>query len=86
MEDDSEEVVIEFNVVGRLKQDWNKGYETSSGILMAIDDVKALETAYYKANDIKDKDIDNSGYNEVYIKVKSIDDIKPVQDAIGNGV
>ena len=36
-----------------LKEDWSRGYETSRGMFMAIEDLKKIEADYIKANNIK---------------------------------
>jgi len=84
-ENGAEEVVIEekLNVVGVIKQDESKGYETYSGIIMDIDDLIALEKEYMKKNDIRDE---NKGkkqeYEQALVKVNDIDDVDAVIETI----
>ena len=85
MEEDSPDSTVvtqELKVSGILAEDWNKGYETSRGIIMDINDLKKLEKDYMKANKIKESDSDNKGYNDVTVKVNSIDDVEAVEEAI----
>ena len=70
----------QLTVVGKVKEDWNKGYETYGGFIMDIEDLIALEEEYIKANRIKvaDKNKERS-YSQAIIKVT---DIKYVEDVI----
>ena len=72
----------QLNVVGKVKEDWNKGYETYGGLIMDIEDLIALEEEYIKANKIRitDKNKERS-YNYAIIKVT---DIKYVEDVIAS--
>ncbi len=86
MEEDSPDSTVvtrEIKVAGRIKKDYNKGWETDQGIYMDIGDLKALESAYMKANKIKaDSSRNQSGYNQVRVYVHSIDDVDSVDAAI----
>jgi len=83
--DSGEEVVIEetINVVGIIKQDESKGYETYSGVIMDIEDLIALEKEYMKLNDIRDE---NRGkkreYEQAIVKVTDIDNVDAVIEEI----
>ncbi len=71
------------NVVGVIKQDESKGYETYSGVIMDIEDLIALEKEYMKKNDIKDE---NKGkkreYEQAIVKVVDIDHVDRVIETI----
>lgn len=86
MEEDSPDSTVITRVlhpVGRMKEDWDKGYETSRGILMDIDDVKELEEQYIKANKISvNKNEEKQGYNRATVLVKSMEDVDPVETQI----
>jgi len=85
MEEDSPEstrIEREIKVAGRIKEDWNKGYETSRGIIMDINDLKKLEADYIKVNKIKVNSKENKGYNQVTVKVRSMEDVDPVETQI----
>lgn len=86
MEEDSPESTRISRIlkpVGRIKEDWDKGYETSRGVLMDIDDLKELEKEYIKANKIKiNKSEEQQGYHEATVLVKSMDDVDPVETQI----
>lgn len=86
MEEDSPDSTVvtrEIKVAGRIKKDYNKGWETNQGIFMEIEDLKQLEAAYMKANKIKaDTSRGQQGYNEARIYVHTIDDVDTVDAAI----
>ena len=81
-EDDTKHITRDLKAVARIKEDWNKGYETSRGIIMDINDLKKLEEEYIKANKILVNKKENTGYNNVTVKVKSMDDVDPVETQI----
>ncbi|MBQ8604292.1 MAG: ABC transporter permease [Oscillospiraceae bacterium] len=83
--DNGEEVLIEdkINVVGIIKQDESKGYETYSGVIMDIEDLIALEQEYMKKADIRDE---NKGkkreYDQALVKVNDIENVDAVIETI----
>lgn len=81
---ENEKVAVEREIVAvaRLKEDWNKGYETSRGIIMDIEDLKRLEEEHMKANKIRTSDNQKKGYNRATVKVESLEDVDPVETAI----
>lgn len=87
MEEDSPESTVvsrEIKVAGRIKQDYNKGWETSEGVFMDINDIKQIEAAYKKANKIKTNQSGDKkeGYSEALVYVHTIDDVDAVDTAI----
>ena len=73
----------EIKVVGIIKEDASKGYETYSGVIMDMEDVIALEKAYKKAADIKDDDRGKKReYEQAIVKVNDIEDVEEVEQAI----
>ncbi len=83
-ENGEEEVLSEkINIVGVIKQDASKGYETYSGVIMDMEDVIALEKEYMKATGIRDT---NKGktreYEQAIVKVYDIDDVEEVEEYI----
>lgn len=86
MEEDSPEstrISRILHPVGRIKEDWDKGYETSRGIIMDIDDLKKLEEEYRKVNKIKvSKSDQQKGYDEATVLVESMEDVDPVETKI----
>lgn len=84
-EDSADSTVItrEVEVAGRVKKDYNKGWETDQGLFMEINDLKQLEAAYNKANKIKQETGRNKGYNQARVYVRSIEDVDAVDTAIG---
>lgn len=73
---------VEFNpvVVGTLKEDWSKGYETREGIFVNINDLKNLVAQYNKINNIKTTD--NKGYENLKVKVTDISKVAAVEEQI----
>ncbi len=70
-----------LKVVGRLKENYGRGYETSAGIVMNIDDLVELEKEYIKVNKIKVQGSRNKAksYKKAVVKV---DDIKNVEGVL----
>lgn len=69
-------------VTAVMKEDWQRGYETSRGMFMSITDLKKMEADYVKANNIKVDRNSESGYDETKIKVTDISQVDAVQTAI----
>lgn len=66
----------EIKVSGILKEDYGKGWETSSGLMMDIEDMRAL------LNDLKGTTGTKFEYSEIYVKAESINEVVAVEDAI----
>lgn len=84
-EDDPDTMVYsrEIEVVGRMKEDWNKGYETAYGVLMTIEDAQKLEEEYIKINKIKrTRDETENGYDNVIVKTFTMNDVDAVEQQI----
>ena len=71
-----------LTVSGRVKENFNLGYETSRGIIMNIQDLKRLEEEYKKLNKIKPDRNEKQGYEEAKVKVTDIKYIESVEKAI----
>ncbi|MEG1781980.1 MAG: ABC transporter permease [Oscillospiraceae bacterium] len=73
-----------IHVVGKLKQDTSKGYETLYGVIMDLNDVLALEKEYMKVNNIKDTSSKKKErvYQQAIVKVKEVKDVDAVDKAI----
>ena len=70
----------DVKVVGKIKQDTSKGYETMYGVIMDLNDVVALEKEYMKANNIKDT---NKGKERTYERaLVKVTDIKYVDGIV----
>lgn len=52
-EENGKVIEKQIKIVGKIKQDFAKGYETYGGIIMDLNDLVALEKEYIKANKIK---------------------------------
>ena len=72
----------EIKPIGRVKEDYDKGWVTSQGIIMDIEDVKWLEKEYNRVNKITTSSRDKKGYTNVTVKVETMEDVEPVQAAI----
>jgi len=71
-------------VTAKLKEDWQRGYETSRGMFMSVDDIKKIEEDYIKANKIKVNDEDDYGYDTVKVKAVDITHVDAIQTAIND--
>ncbi len=71
-------------VTAVMKEDWQRGYETSRGMFMSVEDIKKIEADYIKANKIKISEDAQTGYNQVKVKVKNITMVDQVQTAISD--
>lgn len=69
-------------VTAVIKEDWQRGYETSRGMFMSIADIKKMEADYIKANNIKVDKNNDYGYQETKVKVEDINYVDAVQTAI----
>lgn len=69
-------------VTAIMKEDWQRGYETSRGMFMSVTDIKKMESDYIKANKIKVDKTDDYGYDQVKVKVRDISMVDEVQTAI----
>lgn len=69
-------------VTATMKEDWQRGYETSRGMFMAVADIKKMEADYIKANKIKTDTSNDYGYDQVKVKVSDISKVDAVQTAI----
>ena len=81
-DEDKETKVYTYDLTyyGRMKEDYNKGYETSQGAYMDIDDLKQIRNDYYKANNMKLPE--DTGYQNAKVKVTDIGKVSEVQKAI----
>lgn len=71
-----------LEVKGVMVEDYQKGYVTSAGIVMDLNLLKRLEAEYMKANKIKDPTYGKTGYDNVTVKVDSIDNVTTVEKQI----
>jgi len=69
-------------VTAIMKEDWQRGYETSRGMFMSVADIKKMENDYIKANKIKVDKTDDYGYDQVKVKARDITMVEEVQTAI----
>ena len=86
---ENDEQIVDFeeelNIVGIIKEDASKGYETYSGIIMNLDDLIAIEQEYMKRNDIKDTAMGKGkkmAFDQAIIKVNDIEDVDGVVEYV----
>ena len=77
---DSKKITEKINPVGILKEDYNKGYETSDGIIMDLKELeKMLDNIGQKNNNVKkEKGI----YSSAIVKVNHIQNVAEVEKKI----
>ena len=80
-EEDSKVISHEIRVVGTIKQDWSKGWETDSGIFMDINDLKQLVEEYNDANDVRSSN-GQQGYTDVRVRVEDMELVAEVEEKI----
>ncbi|OZG68170.1 ABC transporter permease [Bifidobacterium eulemuris] len=68
---------VEYTPVGVLKEDYNKGYTTSSGIIMSLDDLKKLTAKIDPSSAEK-----STTYNQVLVKTADLSDVPEVEAQI----
>ena len=80
---EQEVLAKELNIVGIIKEDASKGYETYSGVIMDIEDVIALEKEYLKATDQRDNNKSKKReYEQAIVKVTDIEYVEDVEQQI----
>ena len=67
---------VELKVVGVMKEDQGKGYETSDGVMMDINALKAL------IQDLTGKTDTKFEYSSINVKAESLDAVADVEQAI----
>lgn len=68
----------ELKISGITKEDYGKGWETSEGVMMDIEDMRELLN---KLNGTQNTKFD---YSEIYVKAETIDDVVSVEEEIKN--
>lgn len=66
----------EIRVSGITKEDYGKGWETSEGVMMDIEDMREL------LNTLSDTKNTKFEYSEIYVKAATIDDVVEVEQSI----
>ncbi|MBQ5782426.1 MAG: ABC transporter permease [Oscillospiraceae bacterium] len=84
-EEGSKAIEKKLKVVGRVKEDYNKGWETSGGFIIPIEDLFELEDEYIKANKIRipAKERERK-YDSAIIICDEIDNVKDVLASLDN--
>lgn len=65
-----------INISGVLKEDYGKGWETSEGIMMSIDDIKSLISAVKGTPAVK------LNYSQVLVKAEDISQVSEIESSI----
>ncbi len=73
-------VIQKFKIVGILEEDYNKGSETSDGLIFNIEDLKRLTKKYNQINNLTNQEIE--GYNLATVKVDNINNVSAVEKEI----
>ena len=68
---------FEYTPVGVIKEDYNKGYATSSGIIMSLDDMRAMIAKIDPSAAKKE-----TSYNQVLVKTADLSDVPQVEEQI----
>lgn len=66
----------EVKVTGIVKEDYNKDYATSEGLIFFTTDLQALERMFYPTSNQKTE------YSEIYVKAKDISQVADIESAI----
>lgn len=72
----------ELRIVGVLKGDISKDYNTVSGVYMTNQDVESIAKMLEKKNPDKNKEKKEKGYTEVIVKAKEIKNVKDIETKI----
>ena len=79
---DGKTVEKTIKVVGRIKENYNIGYETYGGFIMDMSDLIELEKEYIKANKIR---VNNKNKEREYSQaIVKVTDVKKVEDVIAS--
>ena len=74
----------ELRIVGVMKEDYGRGYETSEGIIMDIGVMQELSREIAQARGELVKKGESAKYDNVMVKVSDISQVAPVQEEIQN--
>lgn len=74
--DDDTKKYQEIKVTGVVKEDYNKDYCTSEGLIFFTTDLQALEKMFYPSSSQK------AEYSEIYVKANSISDVADIESDI----
>lgn len=78
-QENSVQISKELHVDGKLQEDWNKGMETSDGLIMDINLMKDLINEYNKKQGNKTTDI---SYSEIVVIVDEVSNVETVEKEI----
>ncbi len=76
VENDNESFSSSYKVVGVLREDYSKGYETSEGVVMTLADLQNLQSKIQKSGNKK------QSYGSVLVKTSQLGDVAPVEKEI----
>lgn len=78
--DDGKKLTYELTADGRLKEDYSKGGETSMGLILRLEDLQKILAEQQQLAGKKPER--NQGFENAIVKVKSIQDVAPVEQKI----
>ncbi len=73
---------VKLNVLGVMKEDYSKQPQPSDSIFMDIDFAKQLQKKYNKLNKVKNDTLKEDGYQQVFVKAASVDEVESVEQQI----
>ncbi len=76
-EDPDKKYEQEIKITGVVKEDYNKDYATSEGLIFTVADLQALQRLVYPTSTKKDLT-----YNEIYIKTTDISEVENVESEV----
>lgn len=79
VENSNDKIIESFDTVGVIKEDYSKGYETSSGLML---DIKELRKIIEKANRISSKKIKDFTYSSVIVKAENLAMVGEIEEKI----
>lgn len=73
-------ITKKIKIVGVLKQDYSKGYETAEGLILNVKDLQKLEDEYNRLNNIVSRE--SQSYSNGQVKVSDIKKVAEVEKQI----
>lgn len=77
-DDYDKKIEQEIKITGVVKEDYNKDYATSEGLIFFVSDLQALQKMVFPTNNNNNK----LTYNEIYVKTTDITKVEAVEEEI----
>lgn len=77
VETDTQKYPFSYKIVGIVKEDYSKGYETSEGVIMSLADLQAISAKVKKTSSTKKPE-----YGSVLVKTADLASVAPVEKEI----